>query len=53
VLIGNLVFGLAYSVLDHDIQSAFAVASYVISFTTLGNGACSICRQRIVDRHHR
>lgn len=52
VFIGSSVFGTAYSVLKHDIQSAFAIASYVISLVTLAIGACSICGQRIVDRHN-
>jgi hypothetical protein len=52
VLIGSFVFRIMYSVLDHDIQSAFAISSYVISFFTLGIGACSICGRRIVDRNY-
>lgn len=53
VLIGSLVFSVAFAVLEHDIQSAFAISSYVVSFVTLGIGACSICGQKIVNRHCR
>lgn len=47
ILIGSCVFGVSYAVLEHDIQSAFAIASYVISFATLSIGACSICSRRM------
>jgi hypothetical protein len=49
VLIGSCVFSIAYSVLQHDIQSAFAISSYVISFATLSIGACSICSRRMAS----
>ncbi|CZR67625.1 uncharacterized protein PAC_17524 [Phialocephala subalpina] len=50
VLIGSFVFAIAFSVLDHDIQSAFSIASYAVSSTTLGIGACSICSQKFMNR---
>ena len=46
-LLGSLVFGVSFVVLHHDIQSSFAVASYVISFAALSIGGCSIYSRRI------
>jgi hypothetical protein len=46
-LLGSLVFGVSFAVLHHDIQSSFAIASYVISFAALSIGGCSICSRRI------
>ena len=46
-LLGSLVFGVSFAVLYHDIQSSFAIASYVVSFAALSIGGCSICSRRI------
>lgn len=45
--LGTFVFAIAYTVLDHDVQSGFTVASYVVSFATLSIGACSVSSRRI------
>lgn len=44
---GSLTFGIAYALSEHDLQSAFAVSSYVVSFAALSIGACSICCRKI------
>ena len=36
---GSLIFGVAWSVLKHDVQGAFAVAGYVLTLTALLIGA--------------
>lgn len=37
-LIGSMVFAIAWSVLEHDVQGAFAIAAYVVALVGLGVG---------------
>jgi hypothetical protein len=50
VALGGLAFAVAYSVLNHDIQSALTVSSYVISLATLLVMGCSYCSRRLSQR---
>jgi len=47
VLIGSCVFGISFAVLHNDIQSSFAISSYVVSFAAFCIGTCSICSRRM------
>ena len=40
---GSLAFGVSNTVLQYDIQSAFAISVYTIDFAALVLAACSFC----------
>jgi hypothetical protein len=48
-LIGSCVFGISFAVLHKDIQSSFAISSYVVSFAAFCIGTCSMCSRRMAS----
>jgi len=37
--LGSIVFGVAWTVLEHDVQGAFGIASFILAFVVFGAGS--------------
>ena len=46
-LIGSLVFGICWAILEHDLQGAFGVSAYIISFVGLLVGTVQTSMGRV------
>jgi hypothetical protein len=39
LVVASIVFGIAWSILDHDVQGAFGISGYILAFAVFGSGA--------------